>query len=143
MSAEEGQTQQEQGSELEAPQTGAEGSQGEPESFPRAVVEQLREEAAAARVKAKKADEYAERMRSLAIVAATRGVLADPTDLPYADDFDDETGLPDLSKITAAAEALVAAKPHLGRVRGDAGQGRHSEPHPAAVSLSALMRGGA
>ena len=118
------------------------GGDQEPETFDRAYVQKLRDEAAANRVKAKRADEAETRLRTLSVEAATRGVLQDPTDLAWSDDLNDEDGWPDHDKIRAAAEALAEKKPHLGRPAGDVGQGRHSEDEDT-VSLSGLLRAGA
>lgn len=89
---------------------------GEPETFPRAYVEQLREEAADYRVRARRSDELGQRLHS-ALVTAT-GRLADPTDLVYA-----EAHLEDEAALTTAIDELLGRKPHLaarrvsGRVR--------------------------
>ncbi len=106
------------------------------ETFPRAYVEQLRQEAADARVKARRADDLARQLFS-ARVAAT-GLLVDPADLPY-----DEQLLDDPAAMEAAIEALITAKPHLAsRIpRGDIGQGV-SDPADT-VDLAALLRAGA
>jgi hypothetical protein len=114
---------------------------GDPDLFPRAYVEELRQEAADARVKAKRGDVAVERLVTL--YAASTQRLADPTDLPFHEDLLGEDGLPDAAKVAAAVEALLTAKPHLAarRVTGDIGQGarpEHDEP-----SLSALLRAGA
>lgn len=108
----------------------------EPDTFPRAYVEQLRREAAEQRVKAKRADELGHRLH-LALVAAT-GRLADPDDLPYSPDH-----LEDPDALAAAIDALLARKPHLAsrRPAGDIGQGvgRVSED----VSLAGILRASA
>lgn len=108
----------------------------EQETFPRAYVEQLRQEAADARVKARRADDLAQQLFS-ARVAAT-GLLVDAADLPY-----DEQLLDDPGAMEAAIEALITAKPHLAsRIpRGDIGQGV-SDPADT-VDLAALLRAGA
>lgn len=108
----------------------------EQETFPRAYVEQLRQEAADARVKARRADDLAQQLFS-ARVAAT-GLLVDPADLPY-----DEQLLDDPAAMETAIEALITAKPHLAsRIpRGDIGQGV-SDPADT-VDLAALLRAGA
>jgi hypothetical protein len=108
----------------------------EPDSFPRAYVEQLRRENAEQRVKAKRADELGQRLH-LALVAAT-GRLADADDLPF-----DPAHLEDPEALTAAIDALLARKPHLAsrRPAGDIGQGagRVSED----VSLAGILRASA
>lgn len=130
------------GGEGGTPGEAAGGDQVEPKSYDEAYVKTLRDEAAANRVKAKRVEETETRLRSLAVADAVRGVLQDPADLPWSDDLADDDGWPDPDKITAAAEQLVAAKPHLARPAGDIGQGRHSE-HDDTVSLSSLLRAGA
>ncbi len=114
----------------------------DPRTYDEAYVKQLRDEAAAARVKAKRTDEAETRLRDLAVAQAVQGILTDPTDLGWNEAYADENGWPDADKIRAAAEELVGRKPHLGRPSGDVGQGRHTE-EPDAVSLSALLRAGA
>lgn len=90
----------------------------EPETFPRAYVEELRQENGKYRQKAADRDEIAQRLHT-ALVTAT-GRLADPTDLPF-----DETHLADPDGLTAAIDALIKAKPHLAsrKPRGSIGQG--------------------
>lgn len=109
------------------------------ESFSREYVTQLREEAKEAREKAKRADWLETEVRSLAITAATLTILADPADLTWSDEFTGEDGLPDQALISEAAEGLVKAKPWLGRVRGDVGQGQHTEQEEP-FSLMELLR---
>lgn len=106
------------------------------ETFPRSYVEKLRQEAAEARVKAKKATDYAEALFH-ARVAAT-GRLADPADLPF-----DADQLDDLPAMEAAIDALIATKPHLAArtPRGDIGQGVSGVAD--TVDLAAILRRGA
>ncbi len=105
----------------------------EPDTFPRAVVEELRRENAEARTKAKRADEMSRRLH-LELVRAT-GRLADPDDLPY-----DEAHLEDVDVMAAAIDALIAKKPHLAsrRPRGDVGQGATADA--ATVDLAGMLR---
>ena len=106
------------------------------ETFPREYVEKLRKENADARVKAKRADDLAERLHT-ALVAAT-GRLADPSDLPF-----DDAHLEDADALNAAVDALLARKPHLASRRpvGAIGQGATS---PAdRVSLAGILRSNA
>lgn len=115
------------------------------DTFPRDYVEKLRAEAAEHRTARKDAEGRAEALteayRGLAVANAVADVLADSTDLPWSDEYLTESGLVDADAVRQAAEALVAAKPHLARVRGDAGQGfRHQEQ---TVSLGALLRANA
>jgi len=114
----------------------------EPETFSREYVQQLRTENAAARVRATHGDEAITRLRELAIESAVSAILMSPDDLSWSDDLADDSGFPDHDKILAAAEALIARKPHLARPRGDVGQGQRSDALPP-VSLSGLLRAGA
>jgi len=103
------------------------------ETFPRAVVEELRRENAEQRVKAKRADEMSRRLH-LELVRAT-GRLADPDDLPF-----DEAHLEDVEVLDAAINDLLTRKPHLAsrRPRGDIGQGATAEA--ASVDLAGILR---
>lgn len=105
----------------------------DPETFPRAYVTQLREEAAKYRTRAQRADDLAQRLHG-ALVAAT-GRLADPTDLAY-----DETHVDDADALTAAIDDLLARKPHLASRRpvGDVGQGAAQGDNP--VDLAGMLR---
>lgn len=126
-------------SEIDETQT----DEQEPDTFPREYVENLRKEAAEHRTGRIAAEERADaamsRLRLAAIHSATRDVLADPFDLPWSDDMADEDGWPDAEKITEAAAALVEAKPHMGRVTGDVGQGYRGGDE--SVSLVDALRG--
>lgn len=133
--------------EQSAPPVGEPGQPGEhsgeeQDTFPREYVERLRQEAAEHRTKAKRAEDAEDRLRALAIAEAARGVLTDPSDLPWSDDLADSDGWPDSEKIRAAADELVTRKPYLARPAGDVGQGRHSSADDA-VSLAALLKAGA
>ena len=115
----------------------------DPETFPRAYVEQLRDEAAKYRQRAGRADEATQRLLDATVRSAASSHLADPTDLlTFADpdELVDGDGWPDVERITAAAEALAATKPHLAprRPRGDIGQG--ATPSSQPVNLAAMMR---
>lgn len=116
----------------EEPQESQEGTEDE-QQFPREYVEKLRQEAADARVKAKRADELAERLHG-ALVTAT-GRLADPDDLPY-----DEAHLDGPEALGAALDDLLARKPHLAsrRPTGDVGQG--TTPLTETVDLAGILR---
>ena len=111
------------------------------DSFPRAYVEELRSEAAENRKQAKAASEALEALKSeyysVAVRVAVSDVLADPTDLPWSDDFLDENGLVNAEAVKTAAEELAAAKPHLARARGDAMQGYFGIPD--SFDLATLM----
>lgn len=117
----------------ETPEPGAEQTEEEPETFPRAYVEELRRESAGYRDKAKRTDELGQRLH-LALVTAT-GKLADPSDLAF-----DEAHLEDPEALTAAVDELVARKPHLKarRVSGDIGQGVGTTGQ--TVDLAGLLR---
>ncbi|MCV7300658.1 hypothetical protein H7J93_13565 [Mycobacterium barrassiae] len=100
------------------------------ETFPRSVVEKLRQENGRYRQRAAQADAYAQRLHA-ALVAAT-GRLADPADLPF-----DAEHLDDPDALTAALDALLTDKPHLAsrKPSGDIGQGNRG---PASGSFSLL-----
>ena len=119
----------------EEPQDDAqETPQEDAETFPRAYVEKLRQEAADARVRAKKADDLARELFT-ARVAAT-GRLADPNDLPF-----DDALLADLPALEAAIDELLADHPHYAarRPRGDVGQGATGSD-AGTVDLAGLLR---
>lgn len=99
----------------------------ENDMFPRSYVEELREEAASWRVKAKKAEGVEEALRALAIEHYARGVLADVSALEWTEDMANDDGMPDGAKIREAAEALLKEHPSLGRPRGNVLAGEHSE----------------
>jgi len=107
--------------------------EADPETFPREYVVQLRQEAADARVKAKRTDDLATRLHG-ALVTAT-GRLADPSDLPY-----DEAHLDDETALTAAIDELLGRKPHLASRRpvGDIGQGATAASD--TVDLAGILR---
>lgn len=106
----------------------------EPDTFPRAYVERLRGENAKYRQRAGEADTLAQRLHT-ELVRAT-GRLADPTDLPF-----DPEHLADEAALTAAVDALLAAKPHLATRRpvGDVGQGNRG-PASAGFSLVDVLK---
>lgn len=89
------------------------------ETFPRSVVEKLRQENGRYRQRAGQADAYAQRLHT-ELVRAT-GRLADPADLEF-----DAEHLDDPEAMTTAIEELLAEKPHLAsrRPTGDIGQGQ-------------------
>lgn len=106
----------------EAPETAGEAPDGPEDdaeqTFTAEYVRKLREEAAAQRVKAKRADDLSREVFRLRVAATGR--LADPTDLPY-----DEALLEDEEALSAAIDDLLAARPHYAarRATGDVGQG--------------------
>lgn len=109
-------------------------AESEPETFPRDYVERLREEAATARVRARRADELERRLHVEAV--RSTGRLADPSDAPF-----DVAHLDDPEALAAALDDLLARKPHLAsrRPTGDVAQGaRESEEQP--LSLLGLLR---
>ena len=112
------------------------------DTFDRAYVEDLRKEAAEARVKANQSDELRLKLMDAAKQLATAGVIRDPADLPDNSEFWGEDGLPDHEKIREAAEVLVTTKPWLAKARGSVGQGARAEP-PAEVTLGGILRGAA
>lgn len=110
-----------------------EGTEEDPETFPREYVEKLRKEAAEHRTRAQRADDLAGRLHT-ALVTAT-GRLADPTDLAY-----DESHLDDAEALTTAIDELLTRKPHLAsrRPSGDVGQG--ASPSGDTVDLAGMLR---
>lgn len=126
---------------LSPPEDTSPTGEAEPETFDRAYVQKLRDEAAGHRVKAKRADAL-----SAALVtahAASLGRLADATDFPFSDDLLDEDGMPDPAKVSTSVDELLTRKPHLAarRPTGDVGQGARAEADD--FSLSGLLRRGA
>ena len=121
----------------DASQAAQDAAHGDAETFPREYVEKLRKEAAEARLKAKKADDYA-RALFAARVAAT-GRLADASDLPFNTDLVD-----DLPALEAAIDDLLAQHPHYAArtPRGDIGQGVGAVRHDD-IDLAAILRRGA
>jgi len=115
----------------------------EPDVFQRDYVEQLRAEAAANRVKAKRADDLAARL-VLAIAEGT-GKLIDASDLAVSaevlPEFMDDDGMPDEAKVQEAVARLIAARPHLARpvFAGDVGQGVTGITE-AGPGLGAMLR---
>lgn len=103
---------------------------GDGETFPREVVERLRQENGRYRQRAQRADQLAQRLHT-ELVRGT-GRLADPTDLPF-----DAAHLDDADALAGALDALLESKPHLAarRVAGDVGQGNRGN---AAGSFSLL-----
>ena len=101
-------------------------------------VRQLREEAAAHRVKAKRVDDANARL--LASYASADGRLVDPAELQLQPALLDESGLVDPGKVADAIEQLVHAKPYLAARQVPAiAQGVMQTP-PAEESLFDLMR---
>lgn len=118
------------------PTEGDENPDDNAETFPRSVVEKLRQENGKYRQRAQQADALAQRLH-VELVRAT-GRLADPTDLPF-----DAEHLDDPEAMTAALDALLADKPHLASRRpvGDIGQGQRggsSQPFSLLDTLKSL-----
>lgn len=110
-----------------------------PDTFDRAYVQRLRDEAAGHRVRAKRADTLAARL--VTSMAAQTNRLADPTDLTFRPDLLEDDGLPDAAKVADAIEKLLARKPHLASrrpVQSEGGQGAYARAD--AVSLGDLLR---
>lgn len=109
------------------------GTDEEPDTFPRDYVEKLRDENAKYRQRAQRSDDLAKRLHT-ALVGAT-GRLQDPSDLPF-----EESHLDDPEVLAAAIEGLLRQKPHLASRRpvGDVGQGA-SAAH-GTVDLAGLLR---
>jgi hypothetical protein len=129
-------------SDRTAPETAPEGQDGDRDTFPSAVVKDLRDENAKLRVRSKRSDELATRL--VHAIAGQDGRLADPTDLPVSDDLLDDDGLPDTAKVQHAIEELLKKKPHLASTRpkvSDIGQG--ARPGASDVSLADILRAGA
>ncbi len=106
----------------------------EPDTFPREVVEKLRQENGKYRQRAQRAGDLARRLHT-ELVRAT-GRLADPSDLEYVEEH-----LDDPDAMTAAIDELLDHKPHLASRRpiGDIGQGqRGSAAEP--FSLLGLLK---
>lgn len=103
------------------------------ETFPRAYVEELRQENAKYRQRAQRADDLAAALWTTRVAATGR--LADPTDLPMPADADPL----DSEAVTAAVDELLERKPHLAsrKPRGDVGQGTTST---STVDLAGLLR---
>ncbi|WP_298043095.1 hypothetical protein [uncultured Citricoccus sp.] len=120
------------GNEID-PQGAQDGAQETPETFPREYVEKLRQAAAGARVKAKKADDYARELFHARVAAL--GKLADPSDLT----FDDKL-LDDHPALEAAVDELISRKPHLAsrQPRGDVGQGDRGGA--SDIDLAGMLR---
>ena len=114
------------------------------EETERDEVSKLKGESAKHRIAAREANEKLqtalERLQSATVASVASGILASPTeDLTWSDEWNDDEGFPDASKVAAAAEALATRRPALARVRGNVGQGHHSASH-GTPSLSELLR---
>jgi hypothetical protein len=111
------------------------------ETFDRAYVQKLRDEAAGHRVKAKRADALAASL--VTATAALTGKLADATDLPFDEALLGEDGFFDEDKVRAAVDELVKRKPHLAARRPTGNVGQGARPEAQEDGLAALLRRGA
>jgi hypothetical protein len=118
----------------ETPASPASGTNdGEPDTFSRGYVEELRQEAAKNRTSAKRSDELSRRL--VVAHAEATGRLHDARDLAVTDDLLDDDGYPDPAKVNDAVDALIKERPHLARIRpvGDVGQGAASETRSSGL----------
>ncbi len=126
------------GDERETPSLGADLPQpyepAEPETFSREYVQQLRDEAAKHRIKAKDRDDLARELFTSRVAALGR--LADPTDLA----FDEVLFDADAPALEAAVDELLTRKPHLAdrRPSGDVDQGARDQHE--TVDLAGMLR---
>ena len=86
-------------------------SQDASETFDRAYVEKLRDEAATHRLKAKRVDTANTRL--LASLVTADGRLVNPAELPLSDALLDDDGIVDPAKVSAAVDDLLTVKPYL------------------------------
>lgn len=111
----------------------------EPASFSADYVRELREEAAAHRVKSKRTDVANERLATS--YAASTGRLVDVGELTYSDAFLGDDGVVDRDKVVAAVDALLAEKPYLARMTPYTPIPQGVQPEdPAPAGLFDLMR---
>lgn len=126
-------TQQEPESPVPNPET------SEPDKvFDLAYVTKLRQEAADARVKAKRSDALASQL--VRAIVELDGRLIDADDLPFSGDLLDEDGSPDRAKIASAIEALIERKPHLAVRRPTMQVAQGARPEPEPVNLLQLLK---
>ena len=114
---------------------------GDGDTFPRSYVKRLRERSAGYRARAKDAEARTAELERALFTERVRAldVLADPSDLPF-----DAALLEDPDALRAAADDLVARRPHYRRRGIAAGTGSREEAGTGSgVSLLGLMRGGA
>lgn len=112
--------------------------------FPRVYVEKLRRQSAVYRTEGQQAQRDVVLLREALQAAALRegcsGILREP--VAWTEDFIGEDGLPSVERVREAAETLATEKPHLARVRGDAGQGFRGVESDS-VNLAEVLRSGA
>ena len=121
----------------ESPVANAETSESE-RVFDHAYVSKLRQEAADARVRAKRADAMASEL--VKAFAAIDGRLVDPDDLPFTEDLLDDDGTPSRDKVAAAIDALIGRKPHLAARRPNLQVAQGARPEPEPVNLLQMLR---
>lgn len=122
----------------QVPETGTDTDQEpEPDTFSADYVKQLREEAAAHRVKAKRTDEANERM--VRAVAQMDGRLVNADEVTLTDAMLDDDGIADPDKVRAVIGELIAAKPYLAKRTPTTplpmGVRQEIEPPPSLFSL--------
>lgn len=127
-------TQAEQSEQPQQDGVSTEAEQAEqPQTFSADYVTELRTEAAKHRSRSKSlASEL------VAAWAAVDGRLVDPTDLPVASVQPDDEGNYTRQAVTAAIDALLASKPHLGAAR-PAPLPQGARPEAEQVSLLGLL----
>lgn len=106
---------------------------GEAPTYPAEYVKELRAEAAEHRTKAK-----ALQLALVSAWATVDGRLVDPSDLPVASVQPDDDGNYTRQAVTAAIDALLASKPHLGAAR-PAPLPQGARPEAEQVSLLGLL----
>lgn len=122
----------------QVPEAGSDTDQmPEPDTFSADYVKQLREEAAAHRVKAKRTDEANERM--VRAVAQMDGRLVNADEVTLTDAMLDGDGIADPDKVRAVIGELIAAKPYLAKRTPTTplpmGVRQEIEPPPSLFSL--------
>lgn len=114
----------------------------EPDSYSADYVRELRAESAERRVKAKRVDDANERLARA--YAQQDGRLVEPSELGFGEHLLDDDGLVDQTKVTAAIDELLTAKPYLASNRPlqPIAQGVREEV-PDLPGLFSLLRDGA
>ena len=115
--------------------SGASETPAEGDTFPRAYVEELRQESAGYRTRVRDLEQQLHRLQ-----VEQTGALADPADLPF-----DASHLESPEALQAAIEELLAAKPHLKARRfapNAAAQGARSGAS-GSVDLLGMLRANA
>lgn len=111
-------------------------------TFDREYVQRLRSESAGHRKRAREAEATIDGLRRELWTHHVRetGLLADPEDLPY-----NPEAAGDPEAVKAAAEALIARKPHMRRTgtSGPLPEAATRTPSAGGVSWSSLLRSGA